>query len=149
MIVVVVFAAQLLGWIFVAATILKIKNGPLTRLQNGTLPLMTSGKTLAVRGADIAARLKARTVILLHRVQAIRHRAQVMESPKGMWIEPRHLKQAAGLVALLRQKPKGIPAKKRPSVAQKLGLVPPALVRLAPLGKLARVVLQAVRQLRP
>ena len=102
-----------------------------------------------MRGADIAARLKARTVILLHRVQAIRQSAQVMESPAGMWIEPRHLKQAAGLVTLLRQKQRSAPLKKRPSVAQKLGLVPPALVRLAPLGKLARVALQAVRHLRP
>ncbi len=147
--VVVLFLAQLLGWAWVVAVILKIKYGPVTRAVAGTLPLLEHSKTLASRSVDVAARLKARTLILLHHIRKIHQSAHVMDSPEGMWIEPRHVRQALGWVSLVRQKQRGTSPQKRVSIAHKLGLVPPALARLAPLGNIVRVALQAVRQLRP
>ena len=146
--VVIVFVAQIIGWILVAAALWKIKKGPVEHAISRTLPLTEAGKKLATRGADIAARLKARSVILLTRSKAIRGHFKVSEAPQGMWIEPRHVRQAAGMLTMLRQRKTTTPIKTRPSVAQRLGLLPPVLTRLAPLGKVARIALQTLRQLR-
>ncbi|WP_309709941.1 hypothetical protein [Armatimonas sp.] len=150
--VVAVFIAQLVGWFCVAWAAWKIKQGPVTRLQNRIAPLTDAGKLLATRSIELVARLKVQALSLVSRTKTIRKRLRVSEPPQGMWIEPRHLKQAAGFLAAYRQRPIGkkiVPKKKTPaSVAQKLGLLPPVLIRLAPLGKIARIALQTLKQLR-
>ncbi|MBB6052068.1 hypothetical protein [Armatimonas rosea] len=145
-----VFFAQLVGWCAVGAALWKIKAGPVTRLQTRTLPLAKQGQQLARSGATLAQRLKGRTLAVLTRTRAIRGHFNVTEAPEGMWIEPRHVRQALSLVQALRLRGKA-PAQKprrKKSLAVKLGLVPPALTRLAPLGKFAKLALQAARQLR-
>lgn len=146
--VVIVFLAQVIGWIVVAFVLWKIKKGPVDQAVSRALPLTVAGKKLAARGTDMATRLKARSVILAARSKAIRRHVQVSEAPQGMWIEPRHIRQAAGLLTMLRQHKAVRPTKPRPSMAQRLGLLPPVLVRLAPLGKVARIAIQALRQVR-
>jgi hypothetical protein len=154
--VVAVFIAQLVGWFCVAGAAWKIKQGPVTQLQNRVVPLTNAGKLLATRSSELVARLKIQVLSLASRTKTIRKRLQVSEPPQGMWIEPRHLKQAAGFLTAFRQRSPGkgkgktgVSKKKLPvSMAQRLGLLPPVLVRLAPLGKVARIALQTLKQLR-
>jgi hypothetical protein len=152
LIVVAVFIAQLVGWFCVAGAAWKIKKGPVTQLQNHIVPLTEAGKLLATRSTELVARLKVQIISLVSRTRTIRRRLRVSEPPQGMWIEPRHLKQAAGFLAAYRQRPVGkkrASKKKLPvSMAQRLGLLPPVLVRLAPLSKIARIALQTLKQLR-
>jgi hypothetical protein len=136
----------------VAGAAWKIKKGPVTQLQNHIVPLTEAGKLLATRSTELVARLKVQIISLVSRTRTIRRRLRVSEPPQGMWIEPRHLKQAAGFLAAYRQRPVGkkrASKKKLPvSMAQRLGLLPPVLVRLAPLSKIARIALQTLKQLR-
>jgi hypothetical protein len=147
------FIAQLVGWGFVCAALLKIKKGPVTRLQRQVTPLAQQGSQLAQAAAAHTAQLKGQALVLVARIQSIRRRLDVTTPPEGMWIEPRHLQQALGLAQAFRQRraaTKGsaiAPARKK-SVAMRLGLVPPALVRLAPLTKYAKIALKAAQQLR-
>jgi hypothetical protein len=145
-----VFFAQLVGWCAVAVALWKIKAGPVTRLQTQALPLAQHGQQLALAGGTLLQRLKGRVSALLTQTRAIRGHFKVTESPEGMWIEPRHVRQAVSLIQALRLRGKA-PAQKprrKKSLAVKLGLIPPVLTRLAPLGKYAKIALQAARQLR-
>lgn len=145
-----VFFAQLVGWCLVGAALWKIKAGPVTRLASQARPLAKQGQQLARNGVTLAQRLKGRARSVLIHTRAIRGHFNVAEPPQGMWIEPRHVRQALSLAQALRLRGKA-PAQKprrKKSLAVKLGLVPPVLTRLAPLGKVAKLALQAARQLR-
>ncbi|WP_395139636.1 hypothetical protein [Armatimonas sp.] len=145
-----VFAVQLIGWLCVVAAILRIKNGPVTHAIRRTVPLATTTKELVAASGVIAAQLKTRSLQLLRRSKNIQRRWTVGKLPMGMWIEPQHLRQAAGFFALLRQRkttPNPVP-RRRISLVQRLGLLPPVLSKLTPLGKVARIALQTLKQLR-
>lgn len=150
-IVVGVFVVQLAGWLCVLAAILKIKNGPVTHATRRILPLAAASKTLTAGSAATLARLKTRGLSLLQHTLTIRKLWNVADPPSGMWIEPHHLRQAAGLFTVLRQRqaPLKTPRKQRVPLPQRLGLVPPALTKLAPLAKIVRVALQTLKHLRP
>ena len=149
-VVVVAFAAQLVGWLCVVAAVFKIKNGPVTRATRRAMPLANAAKELVAAGSVIVAQLKTQSLQLLRRSKNIQRRWTVGKPPAGMWIEPQHLRQAAGFFALLRQRkitPSQAP-RRRVSLVQRLGLLPPILSKLAPLGKVARIALQTLKQLR-
>lgn len=150
LVVVLLFIAQLVGWGAVFAALWKIKTGPVTRLQTKVAPLAQLAQQLAQGGGQLVGRLKTQALSLLARTRAIRGRLNVSEPPTGMWIEPRHVRQALTLAQAvrLRGKAPAVKPSRRKSLATKLGLVPPVLTRLAPLGKVARIALQAAKQLR-
>lgn len=150
--IVVVFLLQLVVWVGVALAVLAIKRGPVDGVIARIKPMLARGKALVGYFPPLASRLKARTLAIVGRSQKIRGAFVLPDSLPGMWISPRTIRQVFQASTVLRgtlskSKPTAKP-KKRRSVPDRLGLIPPAAKYAAPLYRGAKTALSVAKQLR-
>lgn len=150
--VVTVFVLQLVALTLVVLAGLKVKSGAVGWVRNTLLPLVAGGKRVVAIVSTLTTGLLEQVQNLQRQSRAIQRHFQLAPPPAGMWIHPRNLRQALQFGASLRARalqPKS-PAKpsKTLRLAERLGLVPPILRKLAPLGKAAQTALKTAKHLR-
>ena len=114
--------------------------------------LFSAGRELASKASVLSQRLGEQLKRLVGQSTTIRKRFTLIPPPSGMWLHPRNLLQGFLLTSKLKSQKMSPITSKRPNktlrLAERLGLVPPLLKKLAPLGSLAQAALRTAKHLR-
>jgi hypothetical protein len=149
------FALQILGLVGVAIVLWRIKVGPVAAVQRCVKPLADGGKRLAETGKGLAA-LAPRVKALAESATATREAFQLAPPPIGMQVTPQRVLQGIGYAKTARKalttfKTRKLPTRK-PSLgykaAHKMGLIPPAAKHLGTAVKVAKTAVHVVKQAR-
>lgn len=155
LVVICLFALQILGIVGVAVGLWRIKVGPVAAVQARVKPLVENGKNLAETGKSLVAHAP-RVKNLAESAQVTRGAFQLAPPPTGMLFTPQRILQGIGYaktarVALATMKTRRLPTRK-PSLgykaAHKMGLIPPAARHFGTVAKVAKTALHVVRQAR-
>jgi len=149
--VVIVFLVQLGALTTVALALLTLKGTGVGWVRTKVLPLVAGAQRLMAVGTVLSKSLLTQLQALQRQGKAVRQHFQLVPPPPGMWLHPRNVQQALSLATTLRTRLHRPLAPAKPSktlrLAERLGLVPPILRKLAPLGKVAKTALQTARRL--
>lgn len=149
--VVIVFLMQLGALTAVAFAVLTLKGTGVGWVRSQVLPLVEGAKRLVDVGTVLGKGILTQLHTLQSQSKALRKHFQLAPPPPGMWLHPRNVQQALSLATTLRTRLRRplAPSKlsKTLHLAERLGLVPPILRKLAPLGKVAKTALQTARRL--
>lgn len=154
--IVVAGVAQVAGVSGLVWAALKIKNGPVTRLQKSVGPLVGKSKILFFAGKNAYQTNREQGVLLVETVKEAAHTVQEAAHPPALsldapinyqkvsraWAGLKTAQQGAGLVRRLTKKGSGSGKPRTVSLAERIGLVPPAGKPVGQILKAARTLLR-------
>ena len=154
--IVVAAAAQVAGLGGLVWVALKIKNGPVTRLQKSVGPLTGKSKTLFYAGKKAYQTNREQGVLLIETVREAAHTVQEAAHPPALsldapinyqkmnraWAGLKTAQQGVGLVRRFAKKGTPLGKPRRISFAERIGLIPPAGKPVGRLLKATRTVLR-------
>ena len=150
--IVVAAVAQVAGIAGLVWVALKIKSGPVTRLQKSVGPLIGKSKTLFFAGKNAYQANREQGVLLVETVKEAAHTVQEAVRPPALsidapinyqkmnraWAGLKTAQQGVGLARRFAKKGTSLGKPRRISFAERIGLLPPA-------GKPVRRILKAAR----